>query len=123
MRRVLAAGGIAAVFTVAILSGFLLAQNADLDRLRLQSLQQRNMQAQGQQNRLRLDDADLAQALSDQNRQATEQNLRASRPVGPTLSSPPSPSQAQTDESLRRLQDAELAAGNARLRAITPAAR
>ena len=122
MRQVLAAGGVAAVFAIAILSGFLLAQNAELDRLRLQSLQQQNMQAQEQQNTLRRADADLAQALSDQHRQATEQNLRASRPVGVAPAPVPGPVTSD-NEALRRLQDAELAAGNARLRAITPAAR
>lgn len=124
MRPVLAAGAVTAVFTAALLSGFVLAQNADLDRLRLQSLQQQNMQAQEQQNLLRRGDADVARTLAEQDAYRTEQTLRESRPVGAAIPAPADSSRIASDaEALRRIQDAELAAGNARLRAITPAAR
>ena len=101
--------------------GAVQAQNADLDRLRLQSLQQQNMQAQEQHNALRRGDADNAQTQSDQFRLRTEDNLRVTRPQPPEITGA---GRIETDaEAMRRLQDEQLSQSNARLRAIEPAAR
>ena len=123
MRHMLVLSFLSALVAGTItLSGAVWAQNNELDRLRIQSLQQQNMQAQEQHNALRRLDADKVQQQVDQFQLRTEQNVSASRPPPPAMTT--SPSRMETDnDALRRLQDDQLAASNARLRAIQPAAR
>lgn len=117
----------ALALSFALLASAAAAQNADLDRLRMDTLRQSNMRAEEQSNLLRRNDADVRQAIADQQRRQTQANARdlelrlASPPPASTIA-PSTPSRIQSDDAaMRRLQDKELEASNARLRAITPA--
>jgi hypothetical protein len=112
-------------FTLLGLSAFpAAAQTPELDRLRMQQLQQQNMQAQEQQLQYGRAAADLNRAAAELNRAQTNANLRALQSASPTTYSAagqvPPPAPLSDADALRRLQDAELAASNARLRAIIP---
>ena len=102
------------------------AQTPDLDRLRLQDLQQQNMRAQEQANILQRQQADLRQAQADQLRSQTEANLLAAQrplqtPNALTPTAVPDPITSADEAALARLRARLLAESNARLRAITPA--
>ena len=114
------------VLSIAVVASTAAAQTADLDRLRMDNLRQNNMRAEEQTNLLRRNDADVRQAIADQQRRQTQANARElelrTAPPAAVSTAPALPSRIQSDDqALRRLQDKELDASNARLRAITPA--
>jgi len=102
-------------FSLVLLASGAAAQTPDLDRLRLQTLQQDNMRAQEQVNIQHRNDADVRQAIAEQQRRQTQANTASL-----ALRSAP-PSAPPDDDALRTLRDGALATHNARLRAITPA--
>lgn len=115
---------ILATTSVAVASAaFAYSQSEALDRLRMQTLQQQNMRAQAQDNALRRADADLSQALAEQHRRQTRNTIRSVELRGSAPSAPGAASSRLSDDevALRRIQDRELDAGNARLRALAPA--
>lgn len=112
----------AAVVLALMIASPALAQNAELDRLRLQALQDQNIRLQEQQLAQSRLEADLRQAQAEQSRMQADANLRLleSRNAA-AVSSAASTAVIANEDAVRRLQDRELAASNARIKAIKPA--
>ncbi len=104
---------------VSLMASAAAAQTADLDRLRLQDLQQRNMREQEQSLIQRRNEADLRGALADEHRRQTQDNLRAlelrAAPPAFSLPAPLSPTPYDAP-SQRRLPAPAAETGDARLR-------